>query len=222
MENEGNGRVFDIGYVCGVLCSCGSVVWDEENGNYSLRLETKDREFCLVFQEKLENVVNKKVHLYCKKSPGEPGGCKTYVVQFYGKKEIEWLAGKWNLAGGAWAWQVPQAAFENRVFRKGFLRGFFDGGGSVKARIVERKGVREKRRAIRAYSVNAEGLKQVRRLLELEKIKAMMYKSGRCYCIDIEGKMKAEIFNRNVGFGVTQKRQKLEEALVPLSAGGRE
>ena len=44
---------YDAGYVCGVICSDGSITWNVKYGNYRIQLEAKDKRFVENFCKKL-------------------------------------------------------------------------------------------------------------------------------------------------------------------------
>ena len=209
---KGMGDFFEAGYVCGILCSQGSVVKDEKYGNYKISLETQDRELASEFQNVLESVIKKNVRF--KEVERKSGGANAFLVYVYGKGEVETL-GEWGVKRGVW--KVPELALGNQEFRRGFLRGFFDAGGTTIRRVVEREGKKEKRRIIRVYSMNLAGLEQVKELLEFEQIKPLLYQTGKCFCLDIEGKLKTELFKRYVGSSLQWKNDCLEGLLLPLS-----
>lgn len=214
---------FSAGYVCGTLCSDGTIAWNEKFGNYAIVLEVKDGGFAEAFLHHLNSCVSKEAKLRIQTKLYKQKPYWTHVVYLYGKAVVGEFVRKWGLKAGTHNWEVPKHAYENESFRRGFLRAFFDGEGSIRIRIKKRaNGKSDKRRIIRATSVNKEGLSSVRKLLEIEGMKSMLYPVGNAYCIDMEGKTKMEIFERNIGSNHSEKRRKIKDALRPLSLEDRE
>ncbi len=185
-------------YLCGFLCSRGKVVWDEKTGNYALVLQTKEREMALLFAKGV------------KAAFGEP---RVYekdrymLVVFHGKGEAKQLLGAGSF--GEYNWTVPAVCFEDAWLGKAFLQGFFDAGGNVKVR--ESKTGR--RRTIRVNSVNKAGLLSVKQLLGSFGMGANVYKAGRGFCLDIEGKTRCSVFMEKVGFRHAGKADMLIKAM---------
>jgi len=202
---------FSEGYVCGAICSSGKIVWDEKHSNYYISLETGQEEYANLFAEALERIVGKEV-----KRGERMRSIPTRTVTVYGKKDVSALARRWELSPGRRNWSVPRDAFTDSDFRGGFVRGFFDGNGSVSVSI-EDYGKRTKKRSIRAYSVNRKGLTGVKRLLEMEGVKSIMYPCGDSFTIKISGKMRLEMFMHRIGFGLNDKMRDLDRALLPQS-----
>ena len=103
-----NGDVnFCSGYVCGVICSDGKVVWDETHGNYSLSLETMNKEFAELFFETLKGLIEKKPKIRTseRKRPGQT--VHMNVVSVYGRKTVEHFVNRWDLSFGRRNWSVP-------------------------------------------------------------------------------------------------------------------
>ena len=218
-----NGSVnFFAGYVSGVLCSDGKIVWNEKYGNYAISLETMTKELADLFLNNLTRVIEKRPRVG--KHKRIVGGSIVHMntVTVYGKKIIENFMNRWGLRCGKRDWVVPRLCWNDKEFRRGFLRGFFDGSGSVSSVIRSSGGKRIKERALRIYSINRKGLSVLKELLLTESIKSILYASGDCYVIKIGGKTRMRLFKETVGFGLTHKKQRLEEALLPLTLSGNE
>ena len=206
-------KLFHVGFIVGVLCSDGYIWWDKKGGHYAFVLESKDREFVEIFRNNLSIFFNKKLKIYERLRKYKNRDYKTYILIIYGKKQISKFLDSFHIKkAGTYNWSVPIFAFKNQRFRRGFLRGFFDGEGTVRIRIRKKKG---KTRSVRVSSVNKKGLYEVKKLLELEGIKSMFYPQGeKCFMVDIEGKNRLKLFQKKINFSISRKREKLEEALA--------
>jgi intein-encoded DNA endonuclease-like protein len=207
---------FHAGYVVGVLCSDGNMVWDEKHGNYSIHLETRDGEFAGIFLGSLSRIFDKKPKTGKKKRCYKGQESLANMVSVYGKSWIQEFASKWGIEREPWS--VPRKAFTNAVFRTGFLRGFFDGNGNVNEEIrTDKSGKTTKKRYIRLYSVNESGMKDVKRLLETEGIRSLFYPTGKCFSLKISGKTRLDAFRQRINFGISRKKTLLDKALLPFS-----
>ncbi len=206
---------FSAGYVCGVVCSHGVIAWNERSGNYSLSIESSNRELIDVFAENLSNVVNKKPKIWMHRRKRDGKIVHMNMLTLYGKKIIEELRDKWGLTYGK-KWSVPRRAFEDVDFRRGFVMGFFDGGGHVSS-YIENRERKVKRRLIVVYSINKKGLNELRNLLKIDGIQSVIHKAGDCFSLKIRGKTRIETFSKNIGFGITSKKQAVDNILSPLS-----
>jgi len=99
----------------------------------------------------------------------------------------------------------------------GFLRKLFDEKAFIRVRLRVKKGKRMKVRNIRLSSTDADLVLHAKQELVSLGIKPSVYKIGSSLCIDIEGKMKLERFASLVGFLDEGKKQRLAEAIKPLS-----
>ena len=208
---------FSAGYVCGVLCSDGKVVWSEKHSNYAISLETKNDEFARLFMNNLKLHVEKEPRMGTHKRKNGDQTFHMNMITVYGRKDVGRFLSKWGLIHGRRNWSVPAITWNDIDFRRGFLRGFFDGNGSVSVSVNKDEG---KRRAIILYSVNEKGLREVHKLLEKEGIKSIMYPVGKCFAVKISGKMRIQTFIEKVNFGLTDKKRRLDKALLPLSVSG--
>lgn len=208
---------FSAGYVCGVICSDGKVVWNEKYGNYSVSLETKNKEFAGLFSENLSKLIEKEPRMGTHKRKKNGNIVHMNTVTVYGKGVIENLISRWGFTYGTRTWSVPQMTWDDKDFRMGFIMGFCDGNGSVSTNIQKKGEKKVKKRSLRLYSVNRRGLADLRRLLEYEGIKSMFYQTGECFTINISGKTRLQNFKDCIGFGLTSKKRSLDDALLPLS-----
>jgi intein-encoded DNA endonuclease-like protein len=210
------------GYVCGVLCSAGNVIWNEKHGNYLISLETMNEEFARLFSGRLNVVTGKIPRTGTHKR--NSGGVVVHmnIVTLYGRGTIENLIKNWGFSFGTRRWAVPKIAWTDAVFRRGFITGFCDGNGSVSVSMGLDSGKVTKRRSVKLYSVNDSGLSDVRKLLETEGIRSLFYRAGKCFTISINGKTRLRLFMERLGFGITEKKRRLDEALLPPSLSRHE
>ena len=184
---------YDIGYLLGYLCARGSIVIDEKNGNYYL-----------CFRKPPDNVRRKIIEVYGKAS------VLKREVRVYGKTivttTIKMVRG-WNL------WSVPKICFGNRDFRIGFLRGFFDERAYIRYRERVTRNKKCRQWSIRVDDVNHRGLVGIKRLLELEGIKSILFKVKNRWRLEIDGKTWVTIFLKKVGFENKEKEAKLQQLL---------
>jgi intein-encoded DNA endonuclease-like protein len=217
-----DGVKFSAGYVCGVICSDARIVWDEKHSNYYIMLETMNSEFAEMFYENIAKLVEKEPRTGTHKREKNRQIIHMKTVTVYGRGSVEAFVNKWGVSYGRRNWSVPDMAWNDDVFRKGFLMGFFDGNGSVCVSIENRGDKKTKKRSLKLHSVNSCGLNEIRKLLENEGIKSMIIQSGGCYTIKISGKTRLEVFRNRIGFGLSNKRDLLDNALIPHSISGYE
>jgi intein-encoded DNA endonuclease-like protein len=210
---------FSAGYVCGVICSDGKIVWNEKHSNYAISLETLSNEFAKLFMENLKLHTRKepRMGIHRRMSRGIPVHMNTVTV--YGRKDVENFITRYRVEYGKRNWSVPPMAFNDTDFRRGFLRGFFDGNGSVSVSTSKEEG---KKRAIMVYSVNESGLREVEKILNTEGIRTLFYPAGKCFTIKINGKNRIQTFMDKVNFGLNDKKRRLDEALLPYSVSRHE
>ncbi|MBI2675397.1 MAG: hypothetical protein HYX24_02995 [Candidatus Aenigmarchaeota archaeon] len=210
---------YGAGYVCGALCSRGFIVWNKKYSNYCIALETGDEGFAKMFYENLAGFSKKLPKMGLNKRHYKGSLRQTTTVKLWGKKHVKLLAEKWGLRTGRDRWQVPEAAFRDEAFGKGFLKGFFDGRGNMHVRIFREKGTGKvkKSRSIRISSVNKNGIERIKILLNQEGIKALLYQSLGNTIMEIHGKANLQQFEAVVGFSMPERQAILKEALMPLS-----
>lgn len=202
---------FSSGYVCGVLCGAGHVEFNAETGKYYISLQTQDNSLAECFSFHMKDVLG---------VPKVTNKEMSTVVTFYSKEKIAGFVDKWRLKAGSGDWELPPAVLADKDFMFGFLSGFFDSAGSVHVRIKHSNGKVKKRRSIRVYSINEKGLRDVKSVMSGIGIGSMLYKTGGCYCLDIEGWTRLEVFRKTVGFCSQSKKQGLAKALEPIKPVG--
>jgi len=168
----------DFGFVVGWLCGRGSVVYDEKHGNYYLTFRKVDEHLI----RKLESVYGKFTKL--KKE-----------VRVYGKHFVKEVL---KMIGDGKSWCVPNLAFSHEGFRRGFLMGYFHVRGKFRLRIRVVGGKKVRSYILYVNDVNLKGLRGVKKLLEMEGIKSLLFKTGVCYRLEIHGKTWVELFKRKV------------------------
>lgn len=192
---------FETGYVCGMLAAKGHV---NEKG-FSISLETADQELAEIAKRFLSLFGEIKIR------QRERNGLKTSIVMLKGD-DVKALTSR-GIKTGRREWNVPSEAFSSENFRLGFLRAFFDFSGTIKVRL-RKKG--QKERVMKIASINENGLRQVRALLDIEGVKAMLYKSGKSCVLEINGKNNLDIFLKKIGLEKRSKKELLEKALDPV------
>ena len=192
--------MLEEGFVCGALCGGGNVTWSEKFGNYCISIKSKNKEFIDMFFLSLSNITSKPK----KYSLGD-----TYIVCLYGKEEVGNFLEKWKNRFGVYKWSVPKIAYKDPTFRRGFLCGFFEAGSRIRVRFRGKVKIR----SIRTVSINLNGLKEVKNLLLKEGIDPLIYRTGKYWCLEIEGKRRTSMFYRKIGYVTKRKRKMLREAI---------
>ena len=205
---------FNAGYVCGVLCSDGTVEWREKYGNYWLALETVDDDFADRFLFMLASLTQGNLKSFQRRKIYKEKKYITNNVVLRGKEHVKSFIDKWGIKAGCYTWNVPEIAFTDQDFRRGFIQGFFDGDGTVRLRLRKHKnGSTQKCRTVRITSVNLNGLKELKKLLKLESIDCVIYPVGNHFFLEIDGKNRVANFVKNINFGIPRKKKKLELSL---------
>ncbi len=209
------------GYVCGALCSGGTIVWKEHRSNYCIILETKDGDFAKMFHECLTQCSLKAPVISQHQRPYKARVRNASIVRLCGRNSVSALVNKWGLRAGRHEWAAPEMAFKDSAFRKGFLRGFFDGSGTIHARVFREHGTgkMKKRRSIRVSSVNKKGTEQIKILLKEEAISSLIYHAGKVVVLEIHGKANMQQFEKIIGFSAAGKKALFKETLMPISLG---
>lgn len=180
-------------YVLGVLCGDGYI------SVKAMKLEIrKDEEFIEEFCKCLEEVYGLKYkHRYY-------GLRNSFIVDVPAQIICEDLLKHSEF--GVRKWRVPQEILEskNEKIIGCFLRGFYDSEGSVS------------RPAITSSSVNGEGIKQIRDMLQRLGIKTTLKLNGRkknYWVLYIFRKERFRLFQNKVGFIIKRKHNKITEIL---------
>jgi len=212
-----NNLDFNAGYVCGALCSDGCIVFSKKFGNYCISLETKDLDFALLFKSRLYEVTGKEPSLNKRKRKYKDYEHFTHVVTLWGKDIIKNFIKKYNLVTGPLSWHVPKIAYDDEIFRKGFLQGFFDGSGHIRLRLRKHKDEHfQKCRTLRITSVNETGINEIKKLLELEGVNSVIYSNGSSFILEIDGLNRVSAFVKKINFGIKRKKELAEAFLDPV------
>lgn len=205
----------NLAYLCGFLCSKGALI-DGYKNNYLIRVETKNEEMVSIIKAKIKSLFDKepKSKKILKKS--EKSGFWTTIISLHGKNLIKNFLGENEVCFGEKKWKVPRKAYEDPLFRRNFLRGFFDGGSYIRLRIrIHKTGKKQKCRSIRLPSVNQKSLYEIKSLLSMEGITCSIYPSAKHFILDIDGKNNLKIFMEKIGFEIKSKADKASMALSP-------
>lgn len=198
------------GYVCGVLCGTGYVIMGR---NHAIGLETSDKVFAELFAVKLGACLGKQPNIRVKQRE-KPA----HVVTLYGKDQIKAFVGKWSLMTESNALSIPKVAYNDREFRIGLLRGFFDAKASI---ITKQRNVFLPvwDRYISVVSTDKSLLEAVQKLLAVEDIDNSLFRHGnRLWSIRIGGRTRMSAFQEKVGFELARKKARLVDALTSLAA----
>jgi len=192
----------DLGYICGMLVAKGRI---NRKGDFYLSLETSDKEILETATKKLSLLDQIKVNRR------KRGSFESFliIVRGNGVKIID----SYHLSTGRHEWNVPSQTFTSRDFRVSFLKAFFDFSGTIKVR--KRIGG-QKERVMKVSSINQEGLNNIKMLLNMEGIKSMIYKSGKGFVLEINGKKNLENFLEKIGLEKESKKELLEKILNPV------
>ncbi len=198
-------------YLCGMLCSGGSLIYNENKSIYSIEFKFGDYEHASFFLLKIKEATkNVKVYHYAKRK-------STWVIRINDKRFVKKILSKFGTIPKKNAWNVPKEAYENNDFRINFLKGLFDRGAYIRIRIRRCENGMKKVRNIRINSSNLDGLNSLKRILKDMNIKSNIYPVGDYFCMDLEGKNNLENFKRKIGFSLADKQEKLNAALKSLS-----
>ena len=191
-----------------MLYGRGMISLNAKYGNYLILFESGKKHLAEVFLSYLNMFAIKKARMGMKKR----GDKKSFVVSLYSKADVELFKELGFVSNGKK--HVPSLCTENAVFRKFFLRGILDSKATIQVRVSQGK----KRVCLRIFSMSLDFLEDVRELLLLEGIKSIVYRSGTCYCLEINGKTKLWLLIKKVGFEDEEKTMKLRKELeyVPV------
>jgi len=196
----------DVGYVCGSIYGGGHIIENKKYGNYAVLFETKNKQLADVFLERLNVFSKKKGKIHVKKRLSSKTSRRSFVATLYSKDDVKML----RLLGVVKNKNtLPKICYNNEEFLLFFIRGFFDSKATVRERVVSGK----KRVSIRVFFVKERVLRELKGLLEKMGIRGIVYKSGKCYCLDIEGRAKIKRFMDAIGFDNIEKRKRIENVI---------
>ena len=192
----------DLGYICGMLIAKGRI---NRKRNFYLSIETSDKELLEIAVKKLSILGQVKIN------KRKRGDFESFLVVMRG--DAARTISSYGINTGRYEWNVPSQAFTLRDFRINFTKAFFDFSGTIKAR-KRKNGYKE--RVMKVSSVNKEGLTGVKALLEMEGIKSVLYKSGKFFVLEINGKTRLENFLEKIGLEKKSKVDLLKKILNPI------
>ncbi|MBN2101829.1 MAG: hypothetical protein JW716_03085 [Candidatus Aenigmarchaeota archaeon] len=200
---------FMIGYISGVICSKGFVIYNKKESIYTIAFETGNEELYNIFTEMWGSLMKTGFKTYEKIYKKQ----KRFVFRVYDEKTVRRFFYRYGFRTGSHHWKIPKIVSGNKESLRGFLSGLFDSGSYIRWKIRERGKKKEKVRNIRIVSPCKRGLLAVKNALTEFGISPMSYSSGKNYCLDIEGKMKLELFEMRIGFLLGINKIRLQEAL---------
>jgi hypothetical protein len=191
----------DLGYVCGMLAAKGRI---NRKRDLYLSVETSDKELLEIALKKLSTLgqirVNKR----------NRNGFESFLAVLRGNAVKVVIS--YDMNTGRHEWNVPSQAFTSKEFRINFIKAFFDFSGTIKAR---KRNNGQKERVMKVSSINQEGLKNIKSLLEIEGVKSIFYKSGKNFVLEINGKNNLEIFLEKIGLEKQSKKELIKKILNP-------
>jgi len=201
-------KEFVFGYISGAICSKGSIIYNKKKSVYMISFETGDKDLFNIFTEFWKSAFDGDYRTYEKNS----GSLIRLIFRVYNERVARRFYYKYGFRTDSHNWKIP-TVIKSKEDLRGFLSGFFDSGCYIRWRIRERGGKREKVRNIRIVSPNKGGLIAIKNALSGFGISPMIYSSGKNFCLDIEGKMKLELFEKRIKFLLGKNKIRLQEAL---------
>ncbi len=186
-------------YILGVIGPGDGFITDSK---YEIGLSVIDKDFADFFQHCLESTFRLKTSRFLEAPHGWSNN-NFHRVSLYSKKVREYLIKTYNVSFKEESWRVPNIIKNSSKERMGFyLRGFADSQGSVG------------KRSVVLASSNMEGIKEIKLLIDLFGIRSTLYKTKDGFIIAIYGRKSLEIFDKEVGFSIKRKSDKLNKLLM--------
>ena len=161
-----------------------------------------DKDFADFFQHCLENTFRLKTSRFLE-APHGLSKNNFNRISLYSKKVCEYLKNTYQVSFKEESWRVPDTIKKADKSLMGvYLRGFADSQGSVG------------KRSIILASSNYEGLKEIKSLVDLFNIRSTLYKTEDGFIIGIYGRNSLETFNKEIGFTIKRKSEKLSKLLL--------
>jgi len=192
IENKG----FGLGYVCGCLLFSGHIGYNERSGNYIVSFKNRNKDAVRVFASFLEEIAGKKPAF----EGGSGGGACT--VRLYSKDAVKFLKTVCEE-------NVVLKQCQDSAFRAGFLRAVADNKISFRSRVSGKR----TRVSMRVFSSRSTRLAIIKDALFMEGISSSIYKTGKQFCLDIEGRSKISAFAEKIGFYEKRKEIKAKRLL---------
>ena len=192
---------FQLGYVLGTLNGDGTI-------NYSrASLEVTDLDFINYFKKQLKQIYPYKISQY-KRNRGKKRKL-IYVISLFSKDYCKFLK-EYNLK------LIP---LQSENFKKGFLKGFFDSEGSIRASNLDNKKIAKReisfvQKSFDTINLISILLKQFNIFHKINShIGSSFNKKGKYYTISIYGFNNLLIFKKKIGFAINRKEQILDMAI---------
>ncbi|MFH1682568.1 MAG: LAGLIDADG family homing endonuclease [Candidatus Woesearchaeota archaeon] len=192
-------------YIMGTLCGDGYI-----STGYRLGLDVCDEDFADYFQCCLETVYNIKCSKTVRKRKSfsfTPTPKPQYCIMLVSKLVVLDL-NQYTPSFKTFEWAVPEEIkMASPEIQAMFIKGFADSEGSVKNR--------HRNREIVLTSGNSRGIKAIQKLLlDTFKINAYLVKrNDTVFLLYISDYKSLDLFQKNIGFIIKRKQEKLEAGL---------
>jgi hypothetical protein len=202
---------WELGYVLGVLCGDGFM-----NSLYVIGLHTTNYEFAEPFRMIVGKWSGIPTFLREEDRQIKRPQFKKKMFHYYTTgiqaKEAYVFLKKLGIFG-TYSWQVPDVCYQYRKVAQGFLSGWFDSEGNVN--------IFQNHHRVRGFSVNHQGLVQIKKLLASFGIKSGISLHSKhntvicptakpLYCISFGSLKSLELFRIFVNFQIKSKGEKFE------------
>ncbi|MBI2667740.1 hypothetical protein HYX17_03125 [Candidatus Woesearchaeota archaeon] len=192
-------------YILGVLCGDGFLIYNSNKSVYQIGLSAVDKEFVNEFRNSLSQVyrLNPTKEIHIPKISNWNNQSRTRLCSI---KACENLLcyGKF----GVKKWRVPERIKRADLeIQSQFIKGFFDSEGNVD----------EVGKRIRAFSINNNGLEDVKALLNgfgiESKIHSKKNKKPRLpsYTLSVQDRKSIELFDKYINFTIIRKKDRLKQ-----------
>ncbi len=196
----------DLAYILGVLIGDGYMNYNNKFRNYNIGLSAVDKEFIEEFKRVLYNYFKIKSTDEFRKSKIKNWNDQ-YITRLCSKEACDFInsIGQFKKEN----WKVPEVIkIADDNIKCAYIRGFFDSEGEIDKRIGR----------VGATSMNLDGLKEVKNLLESLGIRSTIIKkkdtrpnTSQKYILRIHDKNSINLFKEMIGFTIERKQQILEK-----------
>jgi len=189
-------------YILGVMCGDGCL-HRTKNDSYQITLQVIDEDFVDRFVDCMRKVYGLKVSVTRMKSKN-PNWNDRFQARFCCKDAFNDILNYSPF--GTYKWRVPSVIFNSSdPIKYSFLRGFFDSEGCVD---------KSKKIVVASVSKGIYGIMVLLSSLDIKsniRIAPSTKKNWRrAYKVKITGIYHIESYNRNIGFSIKRKQEKLE------------